>query len=255
MALVMTVTPIIAEAEITVTDVFGYEVTLAKPAERIVSLAPHTTENLFSAGAGARIVGVGAHSDYPPAAQKIPSFGNHAQINLEALISLSPDLIVAWQTGQNRSALEKIARLGFAVYRSEPRTFDGIIDNINEYAKLAGSTPTIDATKLREELKQLREKFAARNLMRVFYLAWREPLMTLNGEDFISRALTICGAKNIFASRANNRHASQHRISVSRQPGHQNDGQNPQRRTGYVAMEKMDIAIEQSTAKKTISSS
>jgi len=147
-----------AAAQITVTDDFDRTVTIAAPAQRIVSLAPHNTENLFSAGAGARVVAVVAHSDYPPAALRIPSIGSHVQFNLEALVALNPDLVVAWESAKNRETMRKIERLGYAVYYSEPRDFEDIIENIEELAQLAGSAASIDppVATLRAELVRLR---------------------------------------------------------------------------------------------------
>lgn len=188
-----------APSQITVTDDFGRVVTLPAPAARILSLAPHNTENLFSAGAGDKVVGGVEYSDYPPEARRIASVGNHAQINLEAVIALAPDLVVAWETGHNREALKKIVRLGFPVYYSEPRTFEDIIENIEELALLAGSRARPPAARLREELAQVRARFGGRSVQTVFYQVWRDPLMTLNGEHFISRVLNLCGARNVFS--------------------------------------------------------
>lgn len=188
-------------AQITVTDDFGRAVTLAAPAKRIVSLAPHNTENLFSAGAGDRVVGVVEHSDYPPAALRIPSIGSHVQVNLEALIALKPDLVVAWQSAKNRDTMRQIERLGYAVYYSEPRDFEDIIENIRELAQLAGSESGIDPppSELRAELDELRARYADAAPMHVFYQVWNAPLMTLGGKHYISRVLEVCGARNLFA--------------------------------------------------------
>ena len=82
-------------AQISVKDDLGRVVRLAKPAKRIVSLAPHNTENLFTAGAGAQIVGTVDHSDYPQQALDIPRVGNYKQVNIEAILGLKPDLIIA----------------------------------------------------------------------------------------------------------------------------------------------------------------
>ena len=190
-----------ARAQLTVTDDFGRTVTLASPAERIISLAPHNTENLFSAGAGGKVVGVDERSDYPFEARRIPSVGSHAQVNLEAVIALAPDLVVAWETGHNRETLKKIARLGFPIYYSEPRAFEDIIENIEELALLAGSGARITPkpARLRKELAQVRARFGAKSTQTVFYQVWSEPLMTLNGDHFITRALKRCGARNLFA--------------------------------------------------------
>lgn len=187
---------------ITVTDDFNRTVTLPKPAERILSLAPHITENLFSAAAGDKIIGVAAHSDYPPAARHIASVGSsYARINLEAVIKMAPDLVVAWQTGGNRDTLKKIADLGFPVYYSEPRDFHSIVENIQELALLAGRGKHIAplVAQLRAELAGLSVSFSRQSQQTVFYQIWGEPLMTLGGTHIISRVLELCGARNAFA--------------------------------------------------------
>lgn len=199
----LTVTAVSATAaDITVTDDFGRSVTVAAPAQRIISLAPHITENLFSAGAGARVVAVVDHSDYPPAAGRIPSLGNYAQFSLEALIALAPDLVVAWRTAKSRDKLERLERLGFALFYSEPRDFDAIIANIEKFARLADTRPVIDPARLRARLAGVRTRYADAETLTVFYQIWREPLMTLGGGHFISRVLEVCGARNLFAGGA-----------------------------------------------------
>lgn len=193
-----------AVAEIRVVDDFGRDVVLAEPARRILSLAPHTTENLFSAGAGDRVVGVVEYSDYPPAAVALPSVGSAAHFNLEAAIALEPELVVAWRSSSNGEALERLERHGITVYYSEPRTFDGVMQNIRELAMLAGTEDAVDPRldRAREGIAEARERYADRPVLDVFYQVWSEPLITLNGEHFISRILETCGARNLFADLA-----------------------------------------------------
>ena len=191
-----------AAPPITVTDDFNRVVTLPAPAARIISLGPHITENLFSAGAGDKVVGVVEHSDYPPRARRIQSLGGgYAQLNLETVIALAPDLVVAWETAGNAESVKKIVELGFTVYYSEPRSFEDIIENIEELALLAGSSDRINPppASLREELQRVRARFGAKSTQTVFYQVWRNPLITLNGDHYISRALELCGARNVFA--------------------------------------------------------
>ncbi len=188
-------------AAVTVTDDFGREVTLEGPAQRILSLAPHNTENLFSAGAGDLIVGVVEYSDFPPEAETIPSVGSYVQFNLEAIIGLAPDLVVAWRSGSNTEALKRLEELGMAVYYSEPRTFDDVVDNVRDLAKLAGTEAKVDPRidGIGSGIKAAEENSRGKPVLDVFYQVWSDPLMTLNGEHFISRILEVCGARNLFA--------------------------------------------------------
>jgi len=131
-------------AEIRVIDDIGREVGLEKPAARIISLSPHTTENLFSAGAGEKVVGVVNHSDYPPEAEQITLVGTHVQFNIELIVSLNPDLIIAWQSGNPEEVLHKIEELGCPIYISQPADFHGIARNRRNLATLAGTENDLD---------------------------------------------------------------------------------------------------------------
>ncbi|MDA8007699.1 MAG: cobalamin-binding protein [Gammaproteobacteria bacterium] len=189
----------VVSAEIRVQDDFGRDVVLPAPAARIVSLAPHITENLFAAGAGDKVVGAVPPVDYPPEAARIPPVGDHARVSVEAVLALAPDLVVAWRTESHRAGIEKLEQLGYPVYYSQPRGFEGIIETVEEFAQLAGSEARINPEKLRAELAAVRADYAAKTELGAFYQVWKRPLMTLNGEHMISRALEMCGARNIFA--------------------------------------------------------
>jgi len=117
-ALCLTLPGIAAAAGTTVTvvDDAGKQVTLAAPARRVISMAPHVTELLLAAGGGERIVGAINFSDYPPAAKKTPLVGSNAQIDIERLIALKPDLLIVWQSGNTGRQLEQLSRLGIPVF-------------------------------------------------------------------------------------------------------------------------------------------
>ena len=85
--------------EIEVTDDLGRKLILRQTAKRIVSLAPHITENLFAAGAGKLIVGVDSYSDYPKQVKSIPKVGSYNNIDVETILAMDPDLIIAWYSG------------------------------------------------------------------------------------------------------------------------------------------------------------
>lgn len=105
-------------APISVIDDTGRNISLAGPAERIVSLAPHITELLYAAGAGNRVVGAVAYSDYPAAASTLPRVGGYSAIDMEAVAALRPDLVIAWKSGNRDAHLERFAALGIPVFRT-----------------------------------------------------------------------------------------------------------------------------------------
>ena len=192
------------QAEVQVVDDAGRHVTLAQPAQRIVSLAPHLTELLFSAGAGAQVVGAVAYSDHPDAARRIPRVGDSAQLDLERIVALRPDLLVVWQHGNSAQQLAQLSRLGIPVYAGESRRFDGIAATLRRLGRLAGTgaVAEVRAQAFEHDVAALRERYAGRTPLRVFYQIWHRPLMTVNGEHLISEALALCGAHNVFAALA-----------------------------------------------------
>jgi hypothetical protein len=112
-----------AQAAVSVVDDAGQRVTLARPAQRVISMAPHITELLFAAGGGARIVGAMNYSDYPAAARSIPLIGSNSQIDIERVIAMKPDLLIVWQSGNTARQIAELQGLGIPVFHSEPRNF------------------------------------------------------------------------------------------------------------------------------------
>lgn len=199
LSLLLLYTP--AEAVITVKDDTAATVTLAAPARRIVSLAPHNTENLFAAGAGVYVVGVVSYSDYPPEASRIRRVGDGNNLDLEAIVALRPDLVVAWDSGNSRPQIDRLRQLGLKIFASEPRRLEDIPANIEALGQLAGTGNVAwqAAAAFRSEYARLRDEYAERRPVEVFFQISSRPLMTVNGAHLISHAMKLCGGKNIFA--------------------------------------------------------
>ncbi|MEM9257522.1 MAG: cobalamin-binding protein [Pseudomonadota bacterium] len=182
-------------------DFEGREIRLAEPARRIVALAPHIAENVFSAGAGDRLVGAVSYSDYPEQAKSIPRVGGYKTWDLETIAVLEPDLIIVWSSGSDLERLEPLRSMRVPVFVSEPRQLEDIPRAIRAYGVLAGtqaiSEPT--AARISEELRSLREQFATERRSSVFYQVWNDPLQTLSGRHLISTVIELCGGRNIFA--------------------------------------------------------
>ncbi len=162
-----------ALAELGVIDDGGAAVTLAQPAQRIVSLAPHVTEQLFAIGAGDRIVGTSDHSDYPAAARGIPRIARAHAINVEAVAALHPDLIVVWGSGYPPSLVEPLRRLGVAVYVNEPRTLADVATSMQRLGTLTGLDAAPAAASYTLQLDALRKAHATDVPVRVFYQVGR----------------------------------------------------------------------------------
>jgi iron complex transport system substrate-binding protein len=197
--LVSTTAPTAASAKISVVDDSGKTVTLAAPAQRIVSLSPHATELLFAAGAGQQVVGVSEYSDVPAAAKQLPSVGGSGQLDIERIVSLKPDLIIAWGSGNNRRQLERLRKLGLTVFESDPRSFEAIADSLNRLGALVGRDEgRLHAQQFHQQVLTLQQQYAGRASVTVFYQIWSTPLMTLNDAHIVSQAIRLCGGLNVF---------------------------------------------------------
>jgi len=189
------------QAAVTVKDDDGNTITLQKPAQRVISLAPHVTELLFAAGGGSHVVGVVSYSDFPEEAKKIPQIGSNREVDLERIMALKPDLIVVWRHGSSERQIDMVRKLGVPLYHSEPVKLEDIPESLARLGQLMGTEKVANpaAAELRRQLAGLRSRYASRPTVRTFYQVWDKPLYTLSGKHIVSDALRLCGGENIFA--------------------------------------------------------
>jgi len=189
------------QAAVSVTDDAGHAVSVAVPARRIVSLAPHATELLYAAGAGALIVGVLDSSDWPPEVRAKPKVGDARALDLERIVTLAPDLVVTWPYAAPAQVGALLAR-GVPVFVADPATIDGIAADLERLGALAGtsSTANAQAAQFRARLARLGAHRGEARPVRVFYEIWNAPLYTIGGRHLITEAIGLCGGENVFAS-------------------------------------------------------
>ncbi len=191
-----------ALASVSVVDDTGASVTLAQPAARVVSLAPHVTELLYAAGGGAKVVGVVKYSDYPRAALALPQVGDNRALDLERIAALKPDLIVVWRHGNAQQQIDALRALHIPLFFSEPHKLDDVASSLTRLGTLLGTEPAAQAAAdaYRAKIAGLRTQYADAPAVSVFYQVWDQPLMTLNGAHMISDVIALCGGRNVFAS-------------------------------------------------------
>jgi iron complex transport system substrate-binding protein len=188
-----------------VRDDRGKMLRLGVPATRIIAIAPHLTEIAFAAGAGAKLIAVSEFSDFPPAAERLPRVGDGARLDIERILTLKPDLVLAWKSGNQAGDIARLERLGIAVWVSEASRLADIPRLLRTVALLAGVAAEGEraAGEFERELSRLRNRHGAdssgREAPRVFYEIWHQPLLTVNGAHMISDAITLCGGRNVFA--------------------------------------------------------
>lgn len=190
------------QAALQVSDDTGQSLTLAAPARRIVVLAPHLTEDVFAIGAGSQLVGVVDYSDFPAAALDLPRVGGYSGFDLERIRALRPDLIVAWQGGNPVQQLERLKALRIPTYYDDSRTLTDVPRALRRLGVLTGQAAGGEAAARQFEtrISSLRSQYASKAPVRVFFQVWSNPLLTINREQIISDAITLCGGVNVFAS-------------------------------------------------------
>lgn len=191
----------LALAAIEVEDSLGRKLSLAHPAVRVISLAPHLTEVAFAAGAGDVLIAAVSYSDYPAAASEIPRVGSASNVSYETLVALNPDLVLAWRSGNGDETIRRLEALGLTVYVDESKTLEDVSRSLRAVGQLTGNDATAEPAALAftARLSLLRDTYSARQPVSVYYQIWDEPLLTLNGEHLISDVLRLCGGRNVFA--------------------------------------------------------
>jgi iron complex transport system substrate-binding protein len=188
-------------AELNLVDDRGVTVHLSAPASRVVTLSPHLAEIVFAAGAEETLVGVALHSDFPPSVQRLPKIGDAVRIDVERILALRADLVLAWGSGNPSAHITQIERLGVPVFVTEPHKLEDVSRVVRNVGVLTGASFKAEqaARKFEMEIDTLRRTYGARRPVRVFYEIWHRPLMTVSSAHMISDVLRLCGGVNIFA--------------------------------------------------------
>jgi iron complex transport system substrate-binding protein len=170
-------------------------------APRIVSLAPSLTELSFTAGAGADVIATVDYSDYPPAARSIPRIGDAFRVDLERLLGLKPDIVLAWETGTPVTTIERVRELGLKVRVVRVQTLAEIAQAIRDIGAIAGTQSVAEkaAHEFESHLGRLRARYAGSTPVRAFVEVNAQPLYTVNGNHAITEVLGLCGGVNVFA--------------------------------------------------------
>lgn len=181
-----------------VIDDAGRVVKLSQSARRIVSLAPDLTEQLFAIGAGDKIVGVDRNSDYPSKTKHLSLVASFDHVDVERLLALHPDLIVAWTDGP----IDALKKLGVPLYLSHQSKIRNIPETLQRLGCLAGTEVAAHraAEKFLAHYYRLKNNASHQKVLPVFYQIGFQPLMTVSHASWIDEIITLCGGENIFAN-------------------------------------------------------
>lgn len=169
---------------------------------RIIALAPHIVESLFEVGAGQQIIATTAHADYPEAAKDILQIGNYARLQIEKIVQLQPDVVIAWKTGNPGDDLARLKQYKIKVIYSNPRTLSQVGDELLMLGQLTGREDVAEqaASQYTAQFDRLKARYAQKPPMRTFYELWSRPLRTVANNAWPQQQLALCGAKNPFAN-------------------------------------------------------
>jgi len=170
----------------------------------IIALSPHIVEMLYDIGAGEQIIGTTSFADYPEQAKTIPVIGNYLRLQIEKVISLQPDYIIAWKSGNPSDDLVRLKHLGFTILYSQPNSFADIAKEMRQFGQLTGHKTQAEkkAQQLLNELAEITSLYQNKTAITVFYELWARPLTTVAQGSWPQQFLNICQAKNPFAQAA-----------------------------------------------------
>jgi iron complex transport system substrate-binding protein len=188
-------------AAVSATDSEGRQISLEKPARRIIALAPHIVENLYSIGAGDYVIGAVQYSDYPAPATAIPRVGGVGAISLERIASLNPDLVVLWGSGSPPAVRSALERLGFEYYVDEIGSLEELASSFLALGRLTGQQGSAEfaATRVQAATGQHPLNLAAdiSERVTVFLQLWDEPLQSIGPGHVLSEVISRCGGHSI----------------------------------------------------------
>jgi len=178
--------------------------TLAAPAqaaERVIALSPHLAELACAAGGCERLVGVVAWSDYPEHVSTLPQVGDAFAVNVERVVSLRPDLVLAWDGGTPREVIERLRGLSLRVETLAIRRLDEVADGLRRVGAWLGTPGSAEmaAARYGARLARLRARHRGLPSLRVFYQIEWNPPYSVNRDSPISQAIELCGGRNVFA--------------------------------------------------------
>jgi ABC-type Fe3+-hydroxamate transport system substrate-binding protein len=198
----------------------GRALDFTAPPQRVVSLVPSDTLNVAALGCASALVGRTDYCELPEdVVARLPSVGGTKNPRLDAVCDLAPDLVLTNQEENTRTDLEALAQRGLRVYVAFPKRVAEGLAHLAKLARIFGvgaDSPArqlvargyeaVRAAEVRRHVSGSAGAWsklerAARIPLRTFCPIWMNPLMTVNGETFISDMLDVCGAQNVFADR------------------------------------------------------
>lgn len=191
-------------APLIVKDEVGRTVEVPQPLKRIISLAPSVTETIYALGAQDRLVADSDVCNYPPAAQKLPKIGGPFTPNLEVIVSMKPDLVVAAaNSGNRKEAVDALDLLHVPTYATNAKTVDDVLTSVVRLGDVlgVGEQGRALSESLRVRLQDLHRRLENVVPTRVLFVVWQEPLISIGQDTYIADALRRAGAESVIQTK------------------------------------------------------
>jgi iron complex transport system substrate-binding protein len=184
-----------------ITDQMGRQVRIEKMPERIVSLSPGHTEIVFALGLEDRLVGVTEFCDYPEAAKDKPKIGGFNTVDIERVVGIQPDLILAANI-HRKEVIPKLEGLGLTVVCLDPTTLEEVLEAITLVGQCTGKEDEACqlVAEMGDRINAITDKTSSLTQAerpRVFYILWHDPLMTVGSDTRIHELIELAGGINI----------------------------------------------------------
>lgn len=181
-------------------DATGLEFKTKKPLQRIVSLAPSITENLYELGAGEKIVGVTIYCNRPKEAEAKEKIGTLQEINIEKIVSLRPDIVLASMDDNKKEAVMKLRKLGINVFvfdeesdfKTVNKHFSQLGEIINAKNKAEKILKDIDV-----KMKKIENKVKNLSPLKVFFQLGADPIVSAGKGAFVDEFIQLSNGINI----------------------------------------------------------
>jgi len=185
------------------TDFLGREVAVPENPRRIVALVPSLAEIIFALGGGKRMVGATRFANHPPEAAELPRVGSYPRPDLERILALEPDLVLATRDGNPPEVVERLDALGVPAYVVNPANLEQLFDTIRRIGDILGASETAEAMirDFRKRLEAARDHWRGRKRTRVFMQIGTDPMVTVGGDTFLNELLETAGGENVMADR------------------------------------------------------
>ncbi|HET7341806.1 MAG TPA: cobalamin-binding protein [Methylomirabilota bacterium] len=201
LALLVTLALASPASALTVRDMLGRDVTLPAPPARIVSLVPSVTEVVVALGGGDRLVGRTDYCDFPPAARSKPSVGGMVNPNLEAVVALRPDLVIATDEGNTEDTFQQLARLRIPTYLVHADRLVEMLElivRLGDLTERRAAAPALVA-EIQGRIDAIRRAVAPFPRPRVLYVLWPDPLIVPGRASILTELIELAGGVSITA--------------------------------------------------------